>query len=50
MCTESSKGIKLQCACKCEEESDNSRITDLHKLSSEQRKNIPTENLYSYIV
>ena len=45
MCLEAAKGIHMQCAGEYWEDSENPRATQLHKLSFEERKNLPTENL-----
>lgn len=35
----------MQCAAEYWEDANNPRVTQLHKLSHEERKNLPTENL-----
>ena len=45
MCTAAAEGIHMQCAAEYWEDTDNPRVTQLHHLSHEERKNIPTENI-----
>ena len=45
MCHEAASGVHMQCAREYwEEGSESVRATQLHKLTADQRKNIPTEN------
>ena len=45
MCSAGAEGIYMQCAAEYWEDANNRRGTQLHKLSYEERKNLPTENL-----
>ena len=45
MCHQAAKGVHMQCSGEYWEEREKPRATQLYKLSSDQRKNIPTENL-----
>ena len=45
MCKGAAEGIHMQCASEYWEDTDKPRATQLHKLSQDERKNIPTENL-----
>ena len=46
MCVQAAKGVELQCKREYwQDTTDGTRATQLHKLSSSQRKNLPTNNL-----
>ena len=45
MCHAAAEGIRMQCAGEYWEHTENPRATQLRKLSQEERKNLPTENL-----
>ena len=45
MCKNAAKGVYLQCASEYWDENSNPRATQLHKLTHDERKNIPTENM-----
>ena len=45
MCSEAAKGIHQQCSSEYWEECEQPRVTQIHKLTAEQRKNIPGDNL-----
>ena len=45
MCYAAAEGIHMQCAREYWEDTENPCATQLHKLSHEERKNLPTENL-----
>ena len=45
MCSEAAKGLFLQCTGEYWLESENPRATQLHRLTEEERRNVPTENM-----
>ena len=45
MCIAAAEGIRVQCAREYWAEDENPQATQLHKLSYQERKNLPTENL-----
>ena len=45
MCKNAAKGVYLQCASEYWDENNTPHATQLHKLSHDERKNIPTENM-----
>ena len=45
MCKRAAEGLELQCSREYWDENPESRATSIHKLTPEQRANLPTENM-----
>ena len=45
MCVTAAEGVKMQCAREYWGDERNPRVTELHKMTSDERKNLPSENL-----
>ena len=45
MCKEAAHGVKMQCAREYWGDEREPRAAELHKMSEEERENLPTENL-----
>ena len=50
MCKSAAAGLELQCSRGYWSESEDQRATALHKISAEERKNLPTENLQAELL